>query len=176
MPWTKDPVQPLSGIKALSLTHVIAGSVAGRTLSEYGAEVLHIMREQSFEHEAIWTDVNIGMRSANLDLDRPDQAAALNALIADADVFIDGFSGRGIQRLGFGIDDVVSRRPGIVYLTVRGYSWDGPWKNVRTFDMEALATTGFTVAEGSGGFPDFGETFPEPEAEGPPRPSRRHWS
>ena len=108
VPWTKDPTQPLSGIRARSLTHVIAGSVAARTLSEYGAEVLHIMREQSFEHEAVWTDVNLGMRSANLDLNRPDQNAALAALIPGADVFIDGFSGRGIERLGFGIEAVTA--------------------------------------------------------------------
>jgi hypothetical protein len=167
--WTPDPTQPLTGIRALSLTHVIAGSTAARTLSEYGAEVLHIMREQSFEHEAIWTDVNIGMRSANLDLDRPDQNAALAALVRGTDVFIDGFSGRGIERLGFGIEQVAAMQPkGVVYLTMRGYSWDGPWKMIRTFDMEALAATGFTVAEGSGGFPDYGPTFPGPESEGPP--------
>ena len=169
VPWTPDPTQPLSGIKALSLTHVIAGSTAARTLSEYGAEVLHIMRDQSFEHEAIWTDVNIGMRSANLDLNRPDQNAALAALVPDADVFIDGFSGRGIERLRLRHrGGRPTSHPGIVYLTMRGYSWDGPWKMVRTFDMEALATTGFTIAEGSGGFPDFGETFAEPEGDGPP--------
>jgi crotonobetainyl-CoA:carnitine CoA-transferase CaiB-like acyl-CoA transferase len=168
MPWTPDPTQPLSGIKALALTHVIAGSTAARTLSEYGAEILHIMRDQSFEHEALWTDVNIGMRSANLDLNRPDQNAALAALVPQADVFIDGFSGRGVERLGFGIDAVTDDHPGIIYLTLRGYSWDGPWKMIRTFDMEALATTGFTVAEGMGGFPDFGETFPDPEDGGPP--------
>jgi crotonobetainyl-CoA:carnitine CoA-transferase CaiB-like acyl-CoA transferase len=168
VPWTADPTQPLSGIKALALTHVIAGSTAARTLSEYGAEVLHIMRDQSFEHEAMWTDVNIGMRSANLDLNRPDQNAALSALVPEADVFIDGFSGRGIERLGFGIDAVAENHRGIVYLTVRGYSWDGPWRDVRTFDMEALATTGFTVAEGSGGFPDFGAAYADPEGDGPP--------
>jgi len=168
VPWTPDPTQPLSGIKALALTHVIAGSTAARTLSEYGAEVLHIMREQSFEHEAIWTDVNIGMRSANLDLNRPDQNASLAALVPDADVFIDGFSGRGVERLGFGIDEIAEDHPGIVYLTLRGYSWDGPWNMIRTFDMEALATTGFTVTEGGGGFPDFGDTFPDPEGKGPP--------
>ena len=168
VPWTPDPTQPLSGIKALTLTHVIAGSTAARTLSEYGAEVLHIMRDQSFEHEAMWTDVNIGMRSANLDLNRPDQQAALAALIPGADVFIDGFSGRGIERRGFGIDAVAAGHPGIVYLTMRGYSWDGPWRDVRTFDMEALATTGFTVAEGSGGFPDFGAAYADPEGAGAP--------
>ncbi|HVL22235.1 MAG TPA: CoA transferase, partial [Amaricoccus sp.] len=165
--WTPDPVQPLSGIKVLALTHVIAGSTAARTLSEYGAEALQIMRDQSFEHEGLWTDVNIGMRSSALDLNRRDHAAALAALIPDADVFIDSFSGRGIERLGFGIDTVTANHPGIVYLTLRGYSWDGPWKDVRTFDMEAVSTTGFTIAEGSGGMPAFGEAFGDPVDDAP---------
>ncbi len=167
--WEADPTQPLSGIKAIALTHVIAGSVSARTLSEYGAEVLHIMKDQSFEHEVIWTDVNIGMRSAILDLRAPADAQALSALLPDADVVLEGFSGRGIERLGFGVDDVVAQSPrGVVYLTMRGYSWDGPWKDVRTFDMEALATTGFTYAEGSGGLPSFGPTFPEDGEETKP--------
>ena len=44
--------------------------------------------------------------------------------------------------------DRFSLPEGVVYLTMRGYSWDGPWKMVRTFDMEAVATTGFTYTEG----------------------------
>ncbi len=161
--WTPDPTQPLSGVKGLALTHVIAGSTAARTLSEYGAEILHIMRDQSFEHEAVWVDVNVGMRSANLNLRTPEGAAALRALLADTDVVLEGFSGRGIERLGFGLDEVVASKPkGVVYVTVRGYSWDGPWKDVRTFDMEAVSTTGFTYIEGSGGEPAFGASFGEP--------------
>lgn len=166
--WTEDPTQPLSGVKGLALTHVIAGSTAARTLSEYGAEILHIMRDQSFEHEAVWVDVNVGMRSANLDLRSPEGAAALRTLLPDADVVFEGFSGRGIERLGFGLDEVVASKPeGVVYVTLRGYSWDGPWKNVRTFDMEAVSTTGFTYVEGYGGEPSFGPSFGYPY---PPRP------
>ncbi len=161
--WTEGATQPLSGIRALALTHVIAGSTAARTLSEYGAEVLHIMRDQSFEHEAVWIDVNVGMRSANLNLNRPTDSAALSALLENAHVIFEGFSGRGIERLGFGIDEVVANKPdGIVYTTVRGYGWDGPWQNVPTFDMEAVATTGFTYAEGYGGEPGFGPSYGNP--------------
>ena len=168
-PWTPDPTQPLSGVKALALSHVIAGSTAARTLSEYGAEVLHVMRPQTFEFEGLWTDVNIGMRSTSLDLRQPNDADALHALAEDADVFIDGFSGRGIERLGFGIDEIASKRPeGVVYLTMRGYGWDGPWKMVRTFDMEAVATTGFTYTEGGGRYPDFGPAYGEEERTGTP--------
>ena len=158
--WSQNPAQPLSGIKGLSLTHVIAGSTAARTLSEYGAEILHIMRDQSFEHEAVWIDVNVGMRSAIINLNTPEGAAQLSTLIPDADVIFDSFSGRGIERRGFGLEDVVNSKPdGVVYVTLRGYSWDGPWQDVRTFDMEAVSATGFTYAEGHGGEPSFGASF-----------------
>ena len=167
--WSETPTQPLSGLKVLSLTHVIAGSTAARTLSEYGAEVLHVMRDQSLEHEAVWIDVNVGMRSTILNLNTPEGTAALSSLVPGADVVIEGFSGRGIERRGFGIEDVVAMKPeGVVYLTVRGYGWDGPWKDVRTFDMEAVAATGFTYVEGGGGEPSFGGSF---DAADPSRPT-----
>ncbi|MEA9393390.1 CoA transferase [Acerihabitans sp. TG2] len=160
IPFTSNPQQPLSGIKGLALTHVIAGSCASRTLAEYGADILHVTRDQSFEHEAIWTDVNVGMRSTLLDLKQSAQAATLNALLPDADVFIESFSGRGIERLGFGVEEVTKQRPGIIYLTVRCYSWDGPWQNRGGFDMEALAVSGYTMAEGGHGKPEIPPNFP----------------
>jgi len=160
IPFTSKPQQPLSGIKGLALTHVIAGSCASRTLAEYGADILHVTRDQSFEHEAIWTDVNVGMRSTLLDLKQAAQAARLKALLSDADVFIESFSGRGIERLGFGVGEVAKQRPGIIYLTVRCYSWDGPWQNRGGFDMEALAVSGYTMAEGGHGKPDIPPNYP----------------
>ncbi|MGA9943623.1 MAG: CoA transferase [Candidatus Cybelea sp.] len=162
IPFTANASQPLSGIKGLAATHVIAGSVAARTLCEYGADVLQIAKDQGFEHEALWTDCNVGMRSTFLDLTKADQVAALNALLPQADVFMDSFSGRGIERLGFGVEEVASKKPGVVYLTVRAYGWDGPWMNRAGFDMEALSVTGFTYAEG-GGMPHLPPTFLEYE-------------
>ena len=164
VPWPPNPTQPLSGIKALALTHVIAGSTAARTLSENGAEILHIARDQSFEHEAIWTDVNVGMRSTFLNLTRPDHKQALQALVPQADVFIEGYSGRGVERLGFGLQDVMRMRggAGVVYMTMRCFSWDGPWKDRGGFDMEALTVAGVTMVEGHGGQPELGDEYPQP--------------
>ena len=158
-PWDPNPAQPLSGIKGLALTHVIAGSTAARTLVEYGAEMLHVTRDQSVEHEAIWTDVNVGMRSTLLNLNIPGHKQQLQALVPQADVFIESFSGRGVERLGFGVEEVARRRPGIIYMSMRCYSWDGPWKERAGFDMEALTVTGFTMLEG-GGKPELPESYP----------------
>jgi crotonobetainyl-CoA:carnitine CoA-transferase CaiB-like acyl-CoA transferase len=164
VPYTVDPRQPLSGIKCLALTHVIAGSCAARTLSEYGAELLHVARDQSFEHPVVWTDVNVGMRSTFMDLRKPDQVQTLSRLVPEADIFIESFSGRSIENLGFGVDEVASKKPGIIYLSVRCYGWDGPWRDRGGFDMEALTVTGYTMAEGTGGKPAFSPNYPLPEA------------
>jgi crotonobetainyl-CoA:carnitine CoA-transferase CaiB-like acyl-CoA transferase len=151
--------RPLSGIRVISCTHVIAGTTAARTLAEYGANVLHIARDQSFEHEAMVIDVNVGMRSAWVDLRNAEQNKRFATLLPTTDVFIEGFRGRSIERLGFGTEEVARQRPGIVYLSMRGYGWDGPWRDRAAFDMEGVSTTGFTFAEGGGKMPRFPPTL-----------------
>lgn len=151
--------RPLSGIRVISCTHVIAGTTAARTLAEYGANVLHIARDQSFEHEGLVIDVNVGMRSAWVDLRNTEQNKRFATLLPATDVFIEGFRGRSMERLGFGAEEVARQRPGIVYLSVRGYGWEGPWRDRAAFDMEGVSTTGFTIAEGGGKTPRFPPTL-----------------
>ncbi|HRF83209.1 MAG: CoA transferase [Xanthomonadales bacterium] len=159
-PFTANPERPLSGKRVVSCTHVIAGTTAARTLAEYGANVLHIARDQSFEHEALVIDVNVGMRSAWVNLRNAEQNKRFGTLLPDADVFIEGFRGRSMERLGFGAEEVARRSPGIVYLSVRGYGWEGPWGDRAAFDMEGVSTTGFTLTEGGGtGVPRFPPTL-----------------
>ena len=114
-------------------------------LSEYGADVLHIARDQSFEHEIIWTDINIGMRSSFLEPARRRAEGGDAGSGAEADVFIESFRGRSMERLGFGVEEVAKGHHGVVYLSMRCYSWDGPWRDRGGFDMEALTTSGFTM-------------------------------
>jgi crotonobetainyl-CoA:carnitine CoA-transferase CaiB-like acyl-CoA transferase len=159
IPWANDPTAPLSGIRVLSNSHVIASSTASRTLAGYGAEVLHVAREQGFEHDALVVDVNVGMRSTMLDLKNPEQNRVQQRLVPRADVFVEGFRGRKMEELGFGAEEVARMNPGIVYLSVRPYGWEGPWKMYAGFDMEALTVTGFTMTEGGGQRPRFPPTF-----------------
>jgi crotonobetainyl-CoA:carnitine CoA-transferase CaiB-like acyl-CoA transferase len=157
-PWTAHPAQPLSGVRVLSNTHVIAGTTSSRTLAEYGAEVLHIARDQSFEHEGIVIDVNVGMRSTFVDLRDAAQNRRVKGLVPQADVFVENFRGRSMGGLGFGPAELASIRPGIVYLSMGAYSWDGPWSDRGGFDMEGLTVSGFTLEEG-GGVPRFPPTL-----------------
>lgn len=154
-----DPAAPLSGLRVLSNSHVIASTTAARTLAGYGAEVLHIARDQGMEVEALVTDVNVGMRSAWLNLRDAEQHRIQQRLLTRADVFIEGFRGRKLEELGFGAEQVARIRPGIIYVSIRAYGWEGPWKLWAGFDMEALTVTGFTMIQGGGQRPSFPPTF-----------------
>jgi crotonobetainyl-CoA:carnitine CoA-transferase CaiB-like acyl-CoA transferase len=162
VPYTPRPRAALSGVRALALTHVIAGSVVARALAEHDATILHVARDQSFEHPILWTDTSVGLRSTFLDLTKSEDKTALDGLVPQADVFIESFSGRAIEKLGFGVEEVTKKRPGIIYVSLRCFSWDGPWRDRPGFDMEALTVTGYTMAEGSGGHPAFSESYGMP--------------
>ncbi len=150
--------RPLSDVKVMAATHVIAGNVMGRTLAEQGADVLHIVRPQEFEHEAIFIDPCAGLRSAWMNLKDPSVAEHAHSLLQKADVFIESYRGDSLRRLGFGPEKLAEERPGIIYASARCYSYDGPWANRGGFDMEALCATGFAMEEGSTAHPQFPPT------------------
>ena len=151
--------RPLSGVKMLSATHVIAGNVVCRTLAEQGAEVLQISHPQEFEHEALALDPVVGHRSAWLDLKSPEGNKKGHALAARADVFVDSYRARSMSNLGFSPQELAARRPGIIYCSIRCYGYDGPWANRGGFDMEALCVSGFTFNEGTPDRPKLPPTY-----------------
>jgi crotonobetainyl-CoA:carnitine CoA-transferase CaiB-like acyl-CoA transferase len=150
--------RPMSGIRVLSVTHVIAGNVVGRTLAEQGAECLHIDHPMEFEHEIFTVAETVGQRSTWLDLKRPDANHRARQLAAGADVFVDSYRGRALANMGFSPDALAAARPGIIYCSVRAYGYDGPWANRGGFDMEALCVSGFTENEGTRDRPKFPPT------------------
>ena len=150
--------RPLSGIRVLGLTHVIAGNVASRTLAEQGAEVVHIDHPQEFEHEVFHLDETVGQRSAWLDLRSHEGNRRGHELAADADVVVDSYRGRSMANLGFSPQQLAEERPGIIYCSMRCYGYDGPWANRGGFDMEALCVSGFTDIEGTPDRPKFPPT------------------
>jgi crotonobetainyl-CoA:carnitine CoA-transferase CaiB-like acyl-CoA transferase len=74
MPFTKDGQNPLDGIRAFGMGHVIAGAGMGRDLAMYGADVLNLWRPNATEVEAFAWDVQVGMRSTTLDGTKEDRS------------------------------------------------------------------------------------------------------
>lgn len=73
--------QPLSGVRALGMGHVIAGAGAGRALALHGADVLNIWRPGEHEHDATYATANVGVRSATVDPRSADGSALLRQLL-----------------------------------------------------------------------------------------------
>ena len=120
--------RPLSGLRVLAATHVIAGNVMARTLAEHGAEVLQIAHPEEFENEGLMQDPCAGFTSsAWLDLAQPEGLRRAYELAAGADVFVENYRGHKIADLGMSPEELAARRPGIIYASGKAFSHDGPW-------------------------------------------------
>ncbi len=119
--------RPLSGVRALDLSRIIAGPVAGRTLAQHGADVLLINGPHLPNIAPLVIDNGRGKRSATLDLRDENGRASLHALLQEADVFLQSYRPGSMAARGFGAEEAARLRPGIVYVTVSAYGHEGPW-------------------------------------------------
>lgn len=143
--------RPLSSLRCLQFTHILAGTATGRTLAEYGADVLHVCEPDSFEHEVIWNESAHGMRSTRLDLHTRGTARdAFDALLRDADVFVHNYRPAKAARLGLTAEECAAAAPGIVHCSLNAYGHSGPWRERGGFDQQAQAFTGISLREGDG--------------------------
>jgi CoA-transferase family III len=139
--------RPLSGVRVLDLTRIIAGPVAGRTLAAHGAEVLAISSPNLPTIPSLVIDTGRGKRPAYLDLDQASDRARLVALAATADVFLQGYRPGGLAARGFSPEALAANNPGIVCLELSAYGHVGPWADRRGFDSLTQNANGLNFAE-----------------------------
>ncbi len=139
--------RPLSGMRVLDLSRVIAGPVAGRTLAAHGADVLLMASPNLPSIPWLVIDTGRGKRSAHVDLATEAGRATLRGLLAGADIFSQGYRPQSIARLGFSPEEAAQIRPGIVYVTLSAYGAAGPWAGRRGFDSLVQTTTGLNHME-----------------------------
>ena len=139
--------RPLAGIRVLDLTRIIAGPVCGRTLAAHGADVMRVTAPHLPFVAALVTDAGRGKLSAHLDLGSEDGREGLRKLIAEADVFVQGYRPGGLDRWGFSPQEVAALRPGIVYVSLSAYGHVGPWSPRRGFDSLIQTASGINHAE-----------------------------
>jgi crotonobetainyl-CoA:carnitine CoA-transferase CaiB-like acyl-CoA transferase len=139
--------RPLSGIRVLDLSRVIAGPVAGRTLAAHGADVLLIASPNLPSIPWLVIDTGRGKRSAHADLATPVGRETLTRLLTDADIISQGYRPQAIANLGFSPEQAARIRPGIVYVSLSAYGPVGPWADRRGFDSLVQTATGINHAE-----------------------------
>jgi crotonobetainyl-CoA:carnitine CoA-transferase CaiB-like acyl-CoA transferase len=146
-PWPKGD-RPLAGLRVLDLSRVIAGPVAGRTLAAHGADVLLISGPELPAIPWLTIDTGRGKLTSFVELKHAQGRGVLRDLLAQADIFSQGYRPRAIAGLGFAPEDAARINPGIIYVTLSAYGAAGPWAERRGFDSLVQTATGFNHAEG----------------------------
>jgi crotonobetainyl-CoA:carnitine CoA-transferase CaiB-like acyl-CoA transferase len=146
-PWPAGD-RPLSGLRVLDLSRVIAGPVAGRTLAAHGADVLLISSPDLPAIPWLTIDTGRGKLTSFVDLRSEQGRGVLGDLLAQADIVSQGYRPRSLAALGFSPQDAARINPGIVYVSLSAYGHAGPWADRRGFDSLVQTATGFNHAEG----------------------------
>ena len=149
----------------IDLSQAIAGPYAATLLAQKGANVIKVepprgdwMRwtggQVYGDHSSLSLIANLGKRSLVVDLKAEDGLTIVQQLVADADIFIEGFRPGVISRLGLGYDAVSAINPRIIYLSVSGFGQEGPLRERPGTDGVMQAFSGFmSVNKGNDGVP-----------------------
>jgi crotonobetainyl-CoA:carnitine CoA-transferase CaiB-like acyl-CoA transferase len=140
--------RPLAGLRALDLSRVIAGPVAGRTLAVHGADVLLISGPDLPAIPWLTIDTGRGKLTSFVELRSERGRGVLRDLLATADIFSQGYRPRSLANLGFSPEQAARINPGIVFVSLSAYGHAGPWAERRGFDSLVQTATGFNHAEG----------------------------
>jgi crotonobetainyl-CoA:carnitine CoA-transferase CaiB-like acyl-CoA transferase len=143
-----DGDRPLSGIRVLDLTRVLAGPTCARTLAEHGADVLKITAAHLPNIGYQEYDTGHGKLSAHLDLRQPKDVETLHGLVREADVFSQGYRPGTLGSRGFSPEALAALRPGIVFVSLCAFGHVGPWASRRGFDTVVQTVSGITSRQG----------------------------
>jgi CoA-transferase family III len=146
-PWPAGD-RPLAGVRVLDLSRVIAGPVAGRTLAVHGADVMLISSPDLPAIPWLTIDTGRGKLTSFVQLGSEQGKSLMRDLLANADIFSQGYRPSAIANLGFSPQDAARISPGIVYVSLSAYGHAGPWAERRGFDSLVQTSTGFNHAEG----------------------------
>ena len=145
---------PLTGLKVIDLTHVMAGPTCTLMLADMGAEVIkvektpsgddsrHMIPPKLGDETAAFLMMNRNKRGIVLDLKTEGGKTILRRLIATADVLVENFAPGVMERLGFGYEDLRKDSPSLIYCSLSGFGRTGPYKHRRGFDLVAQAMSG----------------------------------
>ena len=144
----------LDGVKVLDLCIILAGPTMGRTLAEYGANVIKIDNPMRGATVARHNDINRGKRSILLDLKSGEGRDIFWKLLEDADVVAQNYRAGRLESLGLGYEEVRKRKPDIVYASLNAYGHLGPWARRPGHEGFAQSAAGMTRRFGGDGMPE----------------------
>nr|XP_036576141.1 alpha methylacyl-CoA racemase (acyl-CoA transferases/carnitine dehydratase) [Colletotrichum truncatum]KAF6782830.1 alpha methylacyl-CoA racemase (acyl-CoA transferases/carnitine dehydratase) [Colletotrichum truncatum] len=151
-PLKPNDKRPLAGVKVVEMTRVIAGPEIGTILAAYGADVIRINPPHLPDINIMQLSLNAGKRTIAIDLRKEDDAALLKSLVAESDVFIQGFRINKMPKYGLGLNDLLKmageRGRGIVYVSENCYGPDGYYAERPGWQQIADAAAGSAYVTG----------------------------
>jgi crotonobetainyl-CoA:carnitine CoA-transferase CaiB-like acyl-CoA transferase len=162
---------PLTGIRVLDLTRILAGPFCSMLLADMGADVIKVetpgegdpVRHQGAIRDGLswyFAAYNRNKRSITLDLRSPEGREVLARLIARSDVLVENYRPGILDKMGFGAARLKALKPDLVYCNITGFGTSGPYRDRPAFDFIAQAMSGFMSVTGPPG--------EEPVRAGPP--------
>lgn len=138
---------PLSHIRVLELSRVLAGPWSAQTLADLGADVIKVERPGAGDDTRAWgppwagdqsayfLSTNRGKRSITIDFERPEGQELVRKLAAQADVVIENFKVGGLVKYGLDYDSLKAVNPRLVYCSITGFGQTGPYRNRAGYDF-----------------------------------------
>ena len=154
------PHRALDGVKILAFEQVLSGPFATCLLADMGAEVIKVERPGIGDVIRSWDSVVKGLssgyvwlnrnkRSLTVDVKRDQGREILQRLAKSADIFFENYAPGVAARLGLGYEKLCALNPRLIYCSLSGYGQDGPYRDVKAYDLliqgegGIIATTGY---------------------------------
>jgi crotonobetainyl-CoA:carnitine CoA-transferase CaiB-like acyl-CoA transferase len=160
-------VAPLSHVRVLDMSRILAGPWAGQTLADLGADVIKIERPERGDDTRTWgppflkdsdgketmdsayfLSANRGKRSVTLDISRSEGQEVVRRLAAVSDILIENYKVGGLAGYGLGYEDLKKVNPGLVYCSITGFGQTGPLSSRAGYDFLIQAMGGFMSITG----------------------------
>jgi crotonobetainyl-CoA:carnitine CoA-transferase CaiB-like acyl-CoA transferase len=157
-------MRPLTGVRVLDLTNVLAGPYCSYQLALFGAEVVKVEvpgkgdvarglgPDQALNAAgtgASFLAQNAGKKSVELNLKEPADRAAFEHLVRDADVLVENFRAGVMDRLGYGWAALREMNPRLVYCAISGFGQTGPMRNMPAYDQIIQGLSGMMSITGT---------------------------
>jgi crotonobetainyl-CoA:carnitine CoA-transferase CaiB-like acyl-CoA transferase len=150
----------MEGMRVIALEHAVAAPLCTRHLADLGADVIKIERPGDGDFARAYDDyvngicshfiwLNRGKRSVTLDVKHPDSRAALDTLIAGADVLVQNLAPGAAARLGLTHEALQAANPKLVVCDISGYGESGPFVQKKAYDLLIQAESGLISVTGS---------------------------
>ncbi|MFG1462407.1 CoA transferase [Xanthobacter sp. DSM 24535] len=156
---------PLTGIKVLDLSRILAGPWCAMVLADLGADVIKVEHPTRGDDTRDWgvptagtntsyfDSVNRNKRSIGVDLATPEGLSIVKALARESDVVVQNFKTGGAEKLGLGYAQLRAENPGLIYCSIAGYDSDGPEASRPGYDLVVQGETGLMALNGEPGRP-----------------------